>query len=90
MASVDKKYLRDEVDNAKADFDKLCESGKVSPEIKILFSSMFMIVNLILSIFMEKTTRKNNKNSSIPSSQSEPDTSTNYNARKKSNNKKVQ
>ena len=81
MASIDKKYVRDEVDRVKADFDKLCESGKVSAEIKVLFSSIFMIINLILSIFMEKTTRKNSKNSSIPPSQSEPDTSTNYNAK---------
>ena len=85
MASVDKTYVRQEVDKVKADFDKLCKSGKVSPEIKILFSSMFMIMNLILSIFMEKTTRKNSKNSSIPSSQSEPDRSTDYNSRKKDN-----
>ena len=87
MASVDKKYVRDEVDKVKADFDKLCESGKISAESKVLFSSMFMIMNLILSIFMEKTTRKNSKNSSIPSSQSDPDTSTDYNSRKKANKK---
>jgi len=87
VASVDKKYVRDEVDKVKADFDKLCESGEISAQSKVLFSSMFMIMNLILSIFMEKTTRKNNKNSSIPSSQSEPDTSTNYNSRKKNSPK---
>ncbi len=87
MASIDKKYVRQEVDRVKADFDKLCESGKVSAEIKILFSSMFMIMNLILSIFMEKTTRKNSKNSSIPPSQSEPDTSTAYNTKSHSKGK---
>jgi transposase len=37
--------------------------------------SMFMIVELILSIFLEKTTQKDNKNSSIPSSQTEKDES---------------
>ena len=37
--------------------------------------SMFMIVELILSIFLEKTTKKDNKNSSIPSSQTEKDES---------------
>ena len=79
VASVDKQYVREEVDKVKADFDKLCESGKISTESQVLFSSMFMIMNLILSIFMEKATRKNSKNSSIPSSQSDPDTSTDYN-----------
>ncbi len=87
MASIDKKYVREEVENVKADFDKLCESGKISSETKVLFSSMFMIMNLILSIFMEKTTRKNSKNSSIPSSQSDPDTSTDYNAKSNSKGK---
>ena len=85
MAIVDKKYVREEVDKVKADFDQLCESGKISPESKVLFSSMFMIMNLILSIFMERTTRKNSKNSSIPPSQSEEDNSTDYNS--KSNSK---
>jgi transposase len=37
--------------------------------------SMFMIVELILSIFLEKTTKKDNKNSSIPSSQTGKDES---------------
>jgi len=46
-----------------------------------------MMMNLILSIFMKKTTRKNSKNSSIPSSQSEADTSTNYNAKTNSKGK---
>lgn len=87
VANIDKKYVRSEVDKVKADFDKLCESGKVSAEIKILFSSIFMIMNLILSIFMERTTRKNNRNSSIPSSQSEPDTSTDYNSQSNSKGK---
>ena len=87
MASVDKTYVRQEVQQVKADFDRLCESGKISPEIKVLFNSMFMMMNLILSIFMEKTTRKNSKNSSIPSSQSETDTSTDYNAKTNSKGK---
>ena len=85
MASVDKKYLRDEVDKVKAEFNKLCESGEISAQTKVLFSSMLTIMNLILSIFMERTTRKNSKNSSIPSSQSDSDTSTDYNSKKKAN-----
>ena len=36
---------------------------------------MFLIVELILSIFLEKSTKKDNKNSSIPSSQTEKDES---------------
>ena len=40
-----------------------------------MMSSLFMIVELMLSIFLERQTRKDNKNSSIPSSQTEKDDS---------------
>jgi hypothetical protein len=59
----------------KTDFENLCAEGKITSESKALMLSMFMIVELILSIFLEKTTKKDNKNSSIPSSQTEKDES---------------
>ena len=38
-------------------------------------NSLFMIVELILAIFLERTTRMDNRNSSLPSSQTGPDES---------------
>ena len=73
MANIDKKSVRSEVDKVKAEFESLCESGKVSSEIKVLMSSMLMIMELILSIFLERQTRKNSKNSSLPPSQTDKD-----------------
>jgi len=73
MANIDKKSVRNEVDKVKAEFESLCESGKVSSELKVLMSSMLMIMELILSIFLERQTRKNSKNSSLPSSQTDKD-----------------
>jgi transposase len=75
MASLDKTSVRTEVSRLKTDFEKLCAEGKITCESKALMISMFMIVELILSIFLEKTTQKDNKNSSIPSSQTEKDES---------------
>ena len=75
MASLDKTSVRTEVSRLKTDFEKLCAEGKITCESKALMISMFMIVELILSIFLEKTTKKDNKNSSIPSSQTEKDES---------------
>jgi transposase len=75
MASLDKTSVRTEVNRLKTDFDKLCAEGKITSESKTLMMSMFMIVELILSIFLEKTTQKDSKNSSIPSSQTEKDES---------------
>lgn len=75
MASIDKTSVRNEVSRLKADFEKLCADGKTSNEIKVIMNSMFMIIELMLSIFLERATKKNNKNSSKPSSQTEKDES---------------
>ncbi len=73
MANLDKASVRDEVSRLKSDFDALCADGKASPEVKMLLKSLFMVVELILSIFMERQTKKNSKNSGIPPSQTEKD-----------------
>jgi len=75
MANVDKTSIRNEVNRLKDDFDKLCSEGKITGEIKVLMDSMLLILNLMLSIFLEKKTKKNSENSSIPSSQTEEDNS---------------
>ena len=73
MATLNKTSVRDEVDRLKQEFDRLCSDGKVSPEIRAVMSSLLVVVDLILAIFLEKTTRKHNKNSSLPSSQTDKD-----------------
>jgi hypothetical protein len=75
MASLDKTSVRTEVNRLKTDFERLCADGKITSESKTLMMSMFLIVELILSIFLEKITKKDNNNSSIPSSQTEKDES---------------
>jgi len=75
MASLDKTTVRNEVSRLKDDFERLCADGKITNESKVLMSSMFMIIELILSIFLERSTKKDNKNSSKPSSQTEKDES---------------
>jgi len=73
MATVDKTSVREEVDRLKNEFEQLCSDGNVSSEIKVVVNSLLVVMNLILSIFLEKKTRKNSKNSSLPSSQTEKD-----------------
>ena len=73
MASVDKESVRAEVSKLKEQFEKLSTAGKVNTEVGMVMNSMFMIIELILAIFLERTTRKGNKNSSIPSSQTNKD-----------------
>ena len=56
MASLDKTSVRAEVNRLKTDFAQLCSEGNITAESKALMMSMFMIVELILSIFLERAT----------------------------------
>ncbi len=75
MANINKTSVRNEVSRLRADFELLCSEGKVTSEIKVLMNSMFMIIELMLSIFLERATKKDSKNSSKPPSQTEKDES---------------
>jgi len=75
MASIDKTSIRNEIARLKADFDVLCADGKVANDIKVLMHSMLLIMELMLTIFLEKKTKKNSGNSSIPPSQTDADES---------------
>ena len=76
MPSVNKKSLREEFDQLKGRFQDLSNKGKITPESSALFQAMIMLFELLIAVFMEKKTRKNNRNSSIPSSQTDKDKTT--------------
>jgi len=76
MASIDKLSVRDEFEKIKIKFNQLSEDGEISPAAILLFHSTFLLLQLVFSIFMEKTTKKNNHNSSKPSSQTDKDDTT--------------
>lgn len=73
MAYVNKESLRNEFDNLKSEFKKLSSENKINKETRVLFKTMIMLFEVLLAVFMEKRTKKDNKNSSIPSSQTEKD-----------------
>jgi transposase len=75
MANLDKSSVRQEVIRLKGDFEQLRADGKISQETQAIISSLFMIVELILVIFLVKTTVKDTTNSSKPSSQTPKDES---------------
>ncbi len=75
MDNLDKASVRSEVSRLKADFEKLCDEGKSIGESQAIITSLFMVVELILVIFLERTTKKDATNSSKPSSQTEKDAS---------------
>ena len=73
MPSVNKQSLREEFDQLKVRFEDLSNEGKITSESSALFQAMIMLFELLIAVFMEKKTRKNNRNSSIPSSQTDKD-----------------
>ncbi|MBL0716071.1 MAG: IS66 family transposase [Desulfosarcina sp.] len=73
MASVNKQFLREEFNQLKKTFDNLSSEGKVTPEVSSLFQTMILLFELLIAVFMEKKTKKNSRNSSIPSSQTGKD-----------------
>src|SRR6056297_2455193 len=89
MAKINAIEMRDEVDRVKQEFEQLCASGKVTPEIKAVVDSLLIVVALIMAIFMERKTPKNSKNSSIPPSQTDADDTSTGKPRRKGKGKKV-
>ena len=75
MGSIDRQSVREEADRIRAEVDCLLANKKINSECSVLMQSMLMLINLLIAIFLEKTTKKNNKNSSKPSSQTEKDES---------------
>lgn len=73
MPSVNKKSLRQEFDQLKDTFERLSKEGQVTPEVGTLVQAMIMLFEVLIAVFMEKKTKKNNRNSSIPSSQTDKD-----------------
>jgi len=47
----------------------------MAPESRALFQAMLMLFELLMAVFMEKRTQKDNRNSSKPSSQTPKDDS---------------
>lgn len=88
MASVDKTSIRNEVNRLKAEFDGLRAEGKITGEVTMLMNSMLMIMELMLAIFLERTTKKDNRNSSMPSSQTDKDETSNSDQGSKGKGKK--
>lgn len=76
MSSLDKQSVREEFGKIKEDFQRLSKRDTLSSEMVVLINALFLLFNIVLSIFLEKQTKKTSENSSIPSSQSEEDETT--------------
>ncbi len=75
MASVNGTSVRQEVDVFQKQFQDLRKQGKVNQECEELFRGLLMLIKLLLTVLMEKITRKTSRNSGLPPSQTDKDES---------------
>ena len=75
MGSVNTQSVREQAEQIKSEFHRITANKKIDPQVSMLMQSMFVLINLLIAIFLEKTAKKTNKNSSKPSSQTEKDES---------------
>ena len=75
MPTVNQASLRDECSRLKGEFGALSSAGKVPAETAVLMNAVFMLLEMMVAIFLEKTTRKTSRNSSLPPSQTDKDDS---------------
>jgi transposase len=73
MPRVNTTSLREEVSLLKKEYARLRDGSKLSPEVKMLLQSVFVLFDLVIAVFLEKSTKKTGKNSGLPSSQTEKD-----------------
>ena len=73
MGSVNSASLRDEFDGYKADIASLRKEGKIPKEADVVFSGLCRLLEILMAILLEKTTKKTSRNSSIPPSQTGKD-----------------
>ena len=73
MATVNAASLREQLETYQESFKDLCRKGKVNPECVVLFKGILLLMQLMVTVVMEKNTRKNSKNSSLPPSQTDKD-----------------
>ncbi len=89
MATIHTNSIREELARIKAEFAAQTKANKISSESSMLIKSLIMLLELVFSIFLEKTTRKTNRNSSKPSSQTGKD-NTSINKRNSNGKGKVE
>ena len=76
MGSVNCASLRDESDAYKADIASLRKEGKITKEVGVVLTglcNLCSLVEILIAVFLEKTTKKTRTNSSIPPSQTDKD-----------------
>ena len=73
MPTVNAASLRGEFDDAKARIEALRADGKMSGEVDAVVRLLVTLLDILITVLLERTTRKGSKNSSLPPSQTDKD-----------------
>lgn len=65
---MSKDSIRKKIDEAKKDAETLLASGKVSRETAVVIKSLIQVIDIVVTVLLEKKTRKNSSNSGLPPS----------------------
>ena len=73
MATVNTASLRAQLDDCRAQFDAIKRTGTAGEDTLALINALFLLLDILMAVFLEKTTRKTSANSSLPPSQTDKD-----------------
>jgi hypothetical protein len=73
MGTIYTNSIREELARIKEEFASQTKANKVPPESSMRIKSLIILLELVFSIFLEKTIKKTSRNSSKPSSQTGKD-----------------
>ncbi len=73
MATVNAASLRAQLDDCRARFEAIKRDGKANAETLALIHALFLLLDILVVVFLEKTTRKTSANSGLPPSQTGKD-----------------
>ena len=68
MARINQASLRAQLDECRAQFEAIKQKGEASADTLALINALFMLVDIVVAVFLERTTPKTSRNSSVPSS----------------------
>ena len=74
MARLNHASLRAQLHHCRAQFEAIKQHGEASADTLALINALFMLVDIVVAVFLEKTTPKTSRNSGLPSSRDAPTT----------------
>ena len=61
MARINQASLRAQLDDCRAQFDAIKQKGEASADTLALINALFMLVDIVVAVFLEKTTPKTSR-----------------------------